>query len=82
MWKVWDVPGGLERTRCLLWTKKARPNNKVKMAKEIAVSAVVGQRMNLMDTSNRANEARGREPVRAQAHLGSSSLAGFAGCGG
>ena len=62
--------------------QKVRPNNKVKMAKERAVRAVVGQRMNLMDTSNRVNGARGREPVRAQAHLGSSSLAGFAGCGG
>ena len=82
MWKVWEVPGGLERTRYFFVDQTARPNNKVKMAKERAVRAVVGQRMNLMDTNNRVSEARGREPVRVRAYLGSSSLAGFASCGG
>ena len=42
------------------------------MAKERAVRAVVGQRMNLVDTNNRANEARGCGRVRvisAAAHF-------------
>ena len=74
VWKVWDVPGGLERTLCFFVHQTARPNNKVKMAKERAVRAVVGQRMVLIDTNNRVNEARDREPVRVRAYLGSSSL--------